>query len=190
MTDSPGRHPDTPRTPPDAAPLSLADAAVRLGISPDAARKRLERGTLRGEKRNGRWQVSLEPDAAASTDQDATPGDDRTPDASRTPPDAGVIAELRSLWVEERQRADRYLEAATLWQSRALQFEEQLKTLTTGPMDQDAAELIHEDPAVAAQDDSGAPRAGHMEVEPLPPPPAAPGGWRARLAAWLGGSTG
>jgi hypothetical protein len=57
-------------------------------------------------------------------------------------------------------------------------------------MDQDAAELIHEDPAVAAQDDSGAPRAGHMEVEPLPPPPAAPGGWRARLAAWLGGSTG
>jgi len=157
MTDSPGRHPDTPRTPPDAGPLSLADAAVRLGISPDAARKRLERGTLRGEKRNGRWQVSLEPDAAASTDQDATPGDDRTPDASRTPPDAGAVVELRTLLAEERQRADRYLEAATLWQGRALHLEERLKALEAGPTAQDTGEPPITEAATRPQEPQDAP---------------------------------
>ena len=49
--------------PPDAEMVTLAEAAVRLGISPDAARKRLERGTLHGEKRGGRWRVFLGPDA-------------------------------------------------------------------------------------------------------------------------------
>ena len=73
-------------TPPDAEIVTLAEAAVRLGISPDAARKRLERGTLRGEKRGGRWRVALEPDARTDTRSDAT--DDATPDADRTPADA------------------------------------------------------------------------------------------------------
>jgi predicted ArsR family transcriptional regulator len=63
---------DANRTPSDAMPLSLADAAAQLGISPDAARKRLERGTIQGEKRSGRWVVYLEPDATASAHQDAT----------------------------------------------------------------------------------------------------------------------
>ncbi|MDP9473851.1 MAG: hypothetical protein M3Q71_24855, partial [Chloroflexota bacterium] len=59
--------PDTSWTPPgrhapdgsDAGWTDLAAAAARLGISPDATRKRLERGTLRGEKRAGRWLVWL-----------------------------------------------------------------------------------------------------------------------------------
>jgi len=174
MTDSPGRHPDTPRTPPDAAPLSLADAAVRLGISPDAARKRLERGTLRGEKRNGRWQVSLEPDAAASTDPDAVPDTasdrDRTADAAsspnRTPPDAGVIVELRSLLAEERQRADRYLEAATLWQGRALQLEERLKALAAGPTAPDTGEPPITEAATRPQEAQAAPAPAAMQDTP------------------------
>jgi len=166
MTDSPGRHPDTLRTPPDAAPLSLADATVRLGISPDAARKRLDRGTLRGEKRNGRWQVSLEPDAAASTDQDATPGDDRTPDASRTPPDAGAVVELRTLLAEERQRADRYLEAATIWQGRARQLEERLKALDAGPTAPDTGEPPITEAATRPQAAQAAPAPAAMQDTP------------------------
>jgi len=73
---------DAARTPPDAIALNLQDAAVRLGISPDAARKRLERGTLRGVKNHGRWVVYLEPDAAVSEVDAAS---DTTPDADRTP---------------------------------------------------------------------------------------------------------
>ena len=166
MTDSPGRHPDTLRTPPDAAPLSLADAAVRLGISPDAARKRLDRGTLRGEKRNGRWQVSLEPDAVPDTASDR----DRTADAAsspnRTPPDAGVIVELRSLLAEERQRADRYLEAATLWQGRALQLEERLKALAAGPTAPDTGEPPITEAATRPQEAQAAPAPAAMQDTP------------------------
>ena len=69
-------------TPLDAEVVTLAEAAVRLGTSQDAARKRLERGTLHGEKRGGRWRVFLEPDAAVDDAQDATV------DAGWTSPDA------------------------------------------------------------------------------------------------------
>ncbi len=161
MTDSPGRHPDTPRTPPDAAPLSLADAAVRLGISPDAARKRLERGTLRGEKRNGRWLVSLDSDAAASTRQDATPADNRTLDA-------GAVAELRALLGEERQRADRYLEAATIWQGRARHLEERLTLLEAGERSPDDPSVPSQDPARASETAQDAPAPAAMGREPVP----------------------
>ncbi|MDF3041956.1 MAG: hypothetical protein K0Q71_4662 [Thermomicrobiales bacterium] len=75
-------------TPPDAVGLSLTDAAVRLGISPDAAWKRLERGTLRGKKHQGRWVVYLDPDAAGSQ------GPDAVQDATWTPPDAGTDSDL------------------------------------------------------------------------------------------------
>lgn len=71
---------DATRTPPDATALSLSDAAVRLGISPDAARKRLERGTLRGVKNHGRWVVYLEPDAVV---HEADAVSDATEDATR-----------------------------------------------------------------------------------------------------------
>ena len=97
MTDAsrtpPGRqHPDGA----DAGWTDLSAAAARLGISPDATRKRLERGTLRGEKRSGRWSVWLpdldrQPDTpdAAWTPPDATePDASGQSDATRTPPDA------------------------------------------------------------------------------------------------------
>ena len=135
---------DAARTPPDAGPLSLADAAVRLGISPDAARKRLERGTLRGEKRDGRWLVYLHPDAAASTvqDVDRTPVDtvvsrDRPPDATA---DAGAVQVLRELLAEERRTSDALRDAATMWQGRAGQLEERLKALGAGPIAGDVAQ--------------------------------------------------
>jgi hypothetical protein len=45
-----------------------------------------------------------------------------------------AIVQLRTLLAEERQRADRYLEASTIWQGRALQLEERLNALEAGPI--------------------------------------------------------
>jgi hypothetical protein len=112
----------------DAAPVSLSDAAVRLGISPDAARKRLERGTLRGEKQNGRWLVYLEPDAKSDAAQDATyPIVDasqdagvQSADAARTPPDAAAdMAPLAELIERLARENAENRAAAALWQERA-----------------------------------------------------------------------
>lgn len=79
------------------APVSVDEAARLLGVTPEAIRKRIGRGTLAAVKgAGGRWYVSLPvatPDAdrtpAQDTGQDA--GQDRTgqPDAHGTPePDA------------------------------------------------------------------------------------------------------
>ncbi len=51
----------------------------------------------------------------------------------------------RTLLAEERQRADRYLEASTIWQSRALQLEERLQALEAGPITGDADEDAPQD---------------------------------------------
>jgi len=123
---------DAARTPPDAVVVSLSDAAVRLGISPDATRKRLERGTLRGEKRAGRWLFSLAPDAAASTVQDAIADTER---AARTPQDAGSdIAPLAELIGRLTRENQELAAAAAMWQERARFLGEQLRALEPGPI--------------------------------------------------------
>jgi hypothetical protein len=150
----PGAMTDTPRTPPDATALPLADAAVRLGISPDAARKRLERGTLIGYKLAGRWYVHMSPDAMASTDQDAglsgQPDSDRTADATRTPVDAAPdIAPLAELLADVTRRNEELAAAAALWQYRAMQAEERLAQLEVGPIAgdvEDSAQVAHREP--------------------------------------------
>jgi hypothetical protein len=51
------------QTPPEHPPkraLSIADAADQLGMTSEAVRMRLKRGTLPGEKVNGHWVVYLE----------------------------------------------------------------------------------------------------------------------------------
>lgn len=73
-----GRH----WTPLDAAALSLSDVAAWFCISPDAARKRPARGTLRGAKLHGRWTVYLDSDAMSEVVNIAS---DRTSDATRMP---------------------------------------------------------------------------------------------------------
>lgn len=39
--------------------LDIAGAAARLGLTPEAVRKRIKRGALQAEKRDGRWYVVL-----------------------------------------------------------------------------------------------------------------------------------
>jgi len=63
MNTSPPRNGLGPVGPDNVAPdrpgwRSVSEAAAALGLSPDALRKRLERGQLAGEKRDGRWLVA------------------------------------------------------------------------------------------------------------------------------------
>src|SRR5215204_5814353 len=91
--------------------VPLAEGARRLGLAHDTARKHLSAGTLRGEKRQGRWWVWVPmPD-------DAGP----MPDASGSVPDVVIarleseVAFLRSELVsrtEELRRKDHLLAAA------------------------------------------------------------------------------
>src|SRR5215211_4683040 len=39
--------------------LPLAEAAVRAGVTPEALRKRIQRGTVVGRKRQGQWYVAF-----------------------------------------------------------------------------------------------------------------------------------
>lgn len=67
-TTPPGQRQDTART-----AVSVAEASTRLGITPDAVRKKLQRGTLAGEKQDGEWRVFLpEQDTQQDNRQDAT----------------------------------------------------------------------------------------------------------------------
>jgi hypothetical protein len=50
----------------DVDALTIAGASARLGIAPDAVRKRIRRGSLRAVKVDGCWRVFLDPEGAAA----------------------------------------------------------------------------------------------------------------------------
>ena len=50
--------------------LTVAEAADVLGISKDAVRKRISRGTLQAAKQDGEWMVFLDNDTPDQTKQD------------------------------------------------------------------------------------------------------------------------
>ncbi len=147
---------DTPRTMQDVSDtlavieVPIAEAAERLGLSTEAVRKRIQRGTLAGHKHEGAWYVLLDPMAGRQDGQMADRPDVQTDEAGRldvptqasgreparggspseaTAVDLGPLAELiERQGTEIRQLA----EAAAIWQVRAVQAEERLKQLTAG----------------------------------------------------------
>src|SRR5688572_5340920 len=60
----------------DGPGITISEAARQLGLSTDAIRSRLHRGTLPGRKVDGNWQVFLARPSAPTVDQ---PGSDRAP---------------------------------------------------------------------------------------------------------------
>jgi len=115
----------------------VPEVARQLNISERAVRKRITAGTLDAHKEGSAWVVLLPATMgavpAAPTAQEAVPeGGTAAPDVGQGLHEA--IVQLRTLLAEERQRADRYLEASTIWQGRALQLEERLKALEAGPI--------------------------------------------------------
>lgn len=103
-----------PGLPPDVW-LPLPEAADQLGITYDAARRRIKRGTLRAEKRGGHWFAAV-PEPHTGPDQGPNAG----PDATGPGPDPLVarleseVAYLRSALdaeIEARRRADHLVAA-------------------------------------------------------------------------------
>ena len=143
----------------DEPGVPIAEAAARPGISSEAARKRVQRGTLPGRKVAGAWYVDAVavPDAPAGR-PDAAP--DAAGEAGRTRPDAGPrrggvdLQPLAELIERQGEEIRRLAEASTAWQFRALQAEERLKQLTAGAdAAQDAPHDAPEAPGAAAPPD-------------------------------------
>jgi excisionase family DNA binding protein len=115
-----------------APTVTVREAAQILGVSTDAVRAKLRRGTLGGEKIDGEWHVRLPGRQDATVGQQDTTGHrleeqqatDRTPIVDFVP----LVDHIAGL---ERQ-VQQLTEAATVWQFRALQAEERLQQLTAG----------------------------------------------------------
>lgn len=72
------------------AGITVAVAAARLGVTPDAVRRRLHRGTLAGTKTaDGEWRVWL-PEGTETGDPPGPRQDDRQ-DTARTRPDDAPV---------------------------------------------------------------------------------------------------
>jgi hypothetical protein len=155
-----------------APTVTVPEAARILEVSTDAVRSRLRRGTLEGGKIAGEWHVPLA--ALHDTRQDAQPsptGSQRDatgaqqeatvdrqagqPDPDRTPTVVD-LAPLTQLIERQAQEVQRLTEAATMWQMRARQFEDQLKQLSAG-----------ETPPTTLSEAPGSPRGDDQPVHGL-----------------------
>ncbi len=131
MNDATGS-PEIPDRQRPATTVSVAEAAHALGISHDALRSRLRRGTLEGFKDGDEWRVVLPVDRQTTGDvppQQAATGNET---GSPTGNDLSPLVDL-----VERQAAELQRLAASnaMWQTRAAHLENQLKQLTAGPTD-------------------------------------------------------
>ncbi len=145
QNDRPDQPPDQESTDPqptidqpaaDHGPMSMDEAAIALGISVNAVRQRVKRGTLEGNRTPAGWVVSLPTDHAttnhvgrSSTNQPPT---GHRPGRDQPPTDPVNLAPLAELIERQGDEIRRLAEASTAWQFRALQAEERLKQLTAG----------------------------------------------------------
>ena len=65
--------------------VTVAEAAAILGVSEDVVRKRLQRGTLAGEKQGRTWLVTLRQDATGHRQDAQKPCNRHTVDATGQP---------------------------------------------------------------------------------------------------------
>lgn len=89
----------------DRHAVDVATAARRLGITPDAVRSRLHRGTLPGERFGNQWRVFLDPEPPPADDGDGQATGSRQ-DADRQD-DGPLIAELRAQVADLREQLAR-----------------------------------------------------------------------------------
>jgi hypothetical protein len=128
MTDATGS-PEIPDRQRQVTTVSVAEAAHALGISHDALRSRLRRGTLEGFKDGDEWRVVLPVDRQPTGDvppqQAATGNETGTPTGNDLSPLVDLV---------ERQTAEiqRLTAASTLWQERARTLEQRLLAIEAG----------------------------------------------------------
>jgi len=130
----------------DATPteaVTVKEAADRLGLSTEAVRMRLRRGTLAGRKAGGGWVVLLPPDATAvGTPADRDQAGDATADQGGATPLVALVADLA-------RRNEELAAAAAHWQARAVVLGERLAALEAGSV---AGGRVAADAPQAAQD--------------------------------------
>ena len=124
------------RPPTDHGPVSVEAAAIALGISPNAVRQRIKRGTLTGHRTPAGWVVALPTDQPTihlvgrlPTDRPAT---DPRPTTDR-PADQAAIAPLADLITDLTRQNRELAVAAALWQERARHLEGRVLALEAGP---------------------------------------------------------
>jgi hypothetical protein len=122
------------------ATVGVVEAARILGVSTDAVRARLRRGTLEGEKIEGEWHVRLphrqDADRTSAeptgTQQDGTgirPAEQQ--DSDRTPTVVDLTPLTKLIERQAKELAD-LREAGTFLTIRNRHLEDQLKQLTAG----------------------------------------------------------
>ena len=120
---------DQPTTP---ALVTLEDAADTLGITVNAVRQRIKRGTLTGIKTEAGWLVDMvATNQESGADRPTTRPTNHTSSATDHRPTID-LAPLVSHIATLEDQVQRLTEASTMWQIRARQAEEQLKQLTAG----------------------------------------------------------
>jgi hypothetical protein len=144
MTDATGS-PAIPDRQRQVTTVSVAEAAHALGISHDALRSRLRRGTLEGFKDGDEWRVVLPVDRQPTGDvppQQAATGNE-------TGNDLSPLVDL-----VERQAAELQRLAASnaMWQTRAAHLEDQLKQLSAG---EPVSQTVPEPPGSTQTNETG-----------------------------------
>ena len=133
-TDRPPGRVDQPATdqPTTPALVSLEDAADTLGITVNAVRQRIKRGTLTGIKTDAGWLVDMvATDQESGTDRPTTRPTNHTSAATDHRPTIDLAPLVDHIATLEDQ-VQRLAESNTMWQIRARQAEEQLKQLSAG----------------------------------------------------------
>ncbi len=163
----------------DSRGLSVAAAADRLGLTPDAVRGRLHRGTLAGEKVGTAWRVFLptvEATAGQQASQQPPTAEQQDTTAARQPrpvarqaTDRAADSPLVELVADLARRNEDLAAAAAMWQTRAAYLEDRLLALTAG-----------DDPPPDAPHAAPEPHHGAhpANVAPAPSAPARAPWWR------------
>lgn len=123
---------------------SLQDAADHLGVTVNAVRQRIKRGTLDAERTPAGWVVFL------PTNQETNPASGQRPTgqpaaharrATNRPDDQPGIAPLVDLVADLTRQNAELSAAAALWQERARFLGERLAALEAGPMPESAPDV-------------------------------------------------
>ncbi len=161
---------DQPTTP---ALVTLEDAAAALGITVNAVRQRIKRGTLIGVKTDTGWSVDMvATNQESGTDRPTRRPTNHTSSATNHRPTIDLTPLVSHIATLEGQ-VQRLTEASTMWQIRARQAEEQLLQLTAGESEPASSQ---DSPTIDAQT--------FRPLQASDPAPTGLGAWWKRL--WRG----
>lgn len=174
--------------------ITVREAAARMGLSERGVRKRLEAGTLAGERTPAGWRIpaaAAVPDAGTASRREAggTSSARRAGTGTAAAPGPGMapapvdLAPLAAIIERQAAEVQRLTEAATVWQLRAIRAEERLQAIEANASS--AAETAADTPGGPRASASGAdgPDTGRADHG------AQAGVWAA-LRRWLRGEPG